>query len=167
MLKYFKPVKLYEGCFLVSTEGEIFSLRTNKILRCGISKNGYAVLSSRLDGRNGKAICLKIHRLVAEAFIPNPENKPYVNHIDGNKTNNFVENLEWVTAKENVQHGIKLGLFDASHAVTYSDEFIISIHKQLIPYDRNFGERALCRKYNISRDTFRERCFSLGLNNKP
>lgn len=68
---------------------------------------GYA--SVRLPDQNHL-----IHRLVAEAFIPNPENKPQVNHKDGNKRNNCVDNLEWVTARENALHAVALGLRGAS-----------------------------------------------------
>lgn len=56
--------------------------------------------------KDGKAKHVRVHRLVAQAFIPNPCNKPYINHIDGNRVNNNVENLEWCTQKENVHHSI-------------------------------------------------------------
>lgn len=66
------------------------------------NKTGY--IRAILFSGNGSKKRYFVHRLVAQAFIPNPENKQYVNHIDGDKTNNCVENLEWVTASENMQH---------------------------------------------------------------
>jgi hypothetical protein len=70
---------------------------------------GYANISFNI---NGKIVPALVHRLVATAFIPNPENKPFVNHINGVKNDNRVENLEWVTPKENTQHASKTGLLD-------------------------------------------------------
>lgn len=86
------------GNFIVFEDGRIF-----KRLDPLISSSGYKFV------RIGKK-SYPLHRVVASTFIPNPENKPQVNHIDGNKTNNAVSNLEWVTNQENVQHAVKLGL---------------------------------------------------------
>ena len=86
------------GNFIVFEDGRIF-----KRLDPPISSSGYKFV------RIGKK-SYPLHRVVASTFIPNPENKPQVNHIDGNKTNNAVSNLEWVTNQENVQHAVKLGL---------------------------------------------------------
>lgn len=92
--------------YMVNREGEIIT-SYGYIDKGFINSNGYRCVSTK----NGKTKF--VHRLVAEAFIPNPENKPQVNHKDGNKLNNCVDNLEWVTAKENLDHAaydLKVGM---------------------------------------------------------
>ena len=95
-----------ETNYSVSEDGIIRNDNTNKILSQRIQQ-GYCHVGLTI---NGKAKSCRVHRLVAQAFIPNPENKPYVNHIDGIRSNNNVENLEWCTPKENTQHAVKTGL---------------------------------------------------------
>lgn len=94
----------YEGLYAVSSQGEVMSLRDNHIMTPVPDKDGY--LNVCLT-KGGKSISLKVHRLVAQAFIKNPLGKPQVNHKDENKANNTVDNLEWVTAKENNNYGTR------------------------------------------------------------
>lgn len=117
-MEMFKPIKNYEGLYEISNYGNVKSLAK----KCGKGK-GYLtnekLLNLHLDrqdykyvalSRNGKVKKHKIHRLVAENFICNPCKKKQVNHINGIKYDNFVLNLEWVTASENSKHAYKIGL---------------------------------------------------------
>lgn len=96
-----KPVNGYEGIYEVSNKGRIRTLRTNKIVTPKFTKR-YCFAKLYKEGKSKQKY---IHRLVAEAFIPNPQNLPQVNHKDENPKNNSVDNLEWCTGKYNVNYG--------------------------------------------------------------
>lgn len=101
----------YEGLYQIDDSGNIFTTRRQgtdgRRIRSCIDKSGYerVYLCKR-----GKHRTFLLHRLVAETFLDNPENKPCVNHIDGNKQNNNVNNLEWVTYSENMKHAVRNNL---------------------------------------------------------
>ena len=110
----YKDISGYEGKYAVSNLGNVMSmnyLNTKKPRVMSPVKHHLGYLFVHL----GYNKIRMVHPLVAEAFIPNPENKKFVNHIDGNKQNNKVTNLEWVTSKENMNHAIKTGLRDPHH----------------------------------------------------
>ena len=92
--------------YLISNDGVVFSEQSLAILK-PFDNNGYLVVDLFANAVRQR---VPVHRMVAIAFISNPENKPFVNHIDGNKHNNNVENLEWCTASENSIHAIATGL---------------------------------------------------------
>lgn len=96
----------YEGLYYVDIFGNIYN---SKGLKMKQRENEFGYLDIGLS-KNNKQSRFKVHRLVVQAFLPNPNNLPQVNHIDGNKKNNNVENLEWVTAKDNTKHAIETKL---------------------------------------------------------
>ncbi|QVW56154.1 hypothetical protein pEaSNUABM6_00017 [Erwinia phage pEa_SNUABM_6] len=96
--------------FMVSRKGELFSLRSKRIVSQSRSGNGYVSHVTKVGGRKGKNLVLKPHIQVAKAFHPNPENKPEVNHKNGIKTCNEDWNVEWATRQENVDHSIENNL---------------------------------------------------------
>lgn len=112
-----KDIAEYEGLYQVSNLGHVRSLdrvikytnrrvvhAKSKIISGFIKKNGYISVDLYKDNKRKK---FHLHRLVGAAFIPNPENKPQINHKDENKSNNSVDNLEWMTAKENINYGTR------------------------------------------------------------
>lgn len=101
-----KKIEDYDNYFIYDN-GDVLNTSTNKILQGSIGESGYKYY--RLSKNNTKQM-FYAHRLVAQYFLDNPNNLPIVNHKDGNKLNNNVDNLEWVTEKENILHGIKTGL---------------------------------------------------------
>lgn len=114
-MEIWKDINGYEGYYQISNKGNVRSLdrfdgvhdRQETILKPNLKQNGYLQVGLR---KHSTRKWIGVHRLVAIHFIENPDNKPQVNHIDGNKQNNNVENLEWVTAKENQNHATRIGL---------------------------------------------------------
>ena len=91
----------YEGLYAATEDGRIWSYRSKKFLKPRITNSGYCRVALYKDG---KAKDFLVHRLVVEAYLPNPDNLPQVNHLDEDKTNNALLNLEWITAAENVNY---------------------------------------------------------------
>ena len=115
MIEIWKDVESYEGLYRVSNYGVVISHKKNVpvVLKPWIHQ-GYAHVELFMKNK-GKIN--KVHRLVAKAFIPNPENKPQVNHIDGNKMNNELDNLEWSTPQENIDHAYSIGIMGPRKSV--------------------------------------------------
>ena len=102
MQEIWKDIKGYEGLYQVSNLGRVKSLRYNRLMSLRTDYRGYLDVMFSVDAKTKR---YKVHRLVAQAFIPNTENKPQVNHKDENKQNNNVENLEWCTNEYNSNYG--------------------------------------------------------------
>jgi len=143
--------------YLISDEGNIKNAKTGKIRKLSKVGTGYTGCTLSLGSRKNKKV-IRVHKAVAETFISNPDNKPEVNHIDGNKDNNVVSNLEWVTSKENTAHAIKNKLRNEAYgeragASKLTQEQVSWIRSVYIPRDKIYGSRAIGRKLGIDHTT--------------
>lgn len=140
---------------LVTRDGRVKNATTGRELAVTVGKTGYPQLTIRPQGRKGRARLVKVHRLVIEAWIgPAPTPLHVVNHRDGNKLNNRVENLEWVTPAENIRHAYRNGLIlpsrgEERHNSKLTDDAVRRIRRVYTPHHPRFGARALGREYGV------------------
>lgn len=115
IIEEWRPVVGYEGLYEISNTGKVINIKTGHILKQHKDKDGYWVLSLKRD----KYKSYFAHRLVAQAFIPNPDNLPMVNHKNEDKSNCMVDNLEWCDAKYNSTYGTaRERMYEAKHRKT-------------------------------------------------
>lgn len=135
--------------YLIDTNGDIYSNRIKRLMKPHLMECGY--MRVRLVCDNGDKKSFLIHRLVAMTYIPNPEDKSEVNHIDGIKTNNTLSNLEWVTRHENQQHAFSEGLNtnsgEGNGRSLITEKEVLQIYWKLYNGARNID---VCREYNLS-----------------
>lgn len=122
--------------YMINRKGEIKSLLTNKILKPAKVKTGYMCVSLR---KNGESKTVRVHRLLAKAFIPNPDNKPHVDHINGVRDDNRLENLRWCTNQEN--QSFELARLNNSRALTGRKQSPEAVAKRAKTLQKSIGKK--------------------------
>ena len=145
MFKQIKSHPRYE----INRSGIIRNIKTKSIKAQYISSTGYYMISTSYKNKSNP---LRVHRLIAETFINNPDNKPEVNHKDGNKTNNSIKNLEWVTHLENMNHAKETGLMNnlgSSNGMAKLNESDIPKIRELL--SSGVSQYKISKMFNVSR----------------
>ena len=136
--------------YMVSRMGKVYNPDTNRFIAQIKNKDGYLFVNLYLNkGSRG----FTVHRLVAQSFIPNPDNKPTVNHKNGNKSNNWDWNLEWATRSENTQHAYDTGL---KHSISGTNHSMSKLSKEdvleiISDYNKYKGVSDIAKKFNVTR----------------
>ena len=142
--------KRYSDNYDASTDGHIRNSRTQRPLREFVGKDGY--LRTQFGGKSRL-----VHRVIASTFIDNPNNLPEVNHIDGDKLNNSVDNLEWCTRNDNLRHAYQHELRSAKRTnnarCKLTEDDVRYIKKNYRKGDKDFGASALSKKFGVARQT--------------
>ena len=135
--------------YSINENGVIINDKTRRVLKQKVNKRGYAYVTISI---NGKLKDISIHRAVAETFIPNPENKPQVNHIDGDKLNNNVNNLEWCSAKDNMKHAVENKLWDYAGTKNCKSKLSKESLEEIKALNsQGFSSRKIADKFNVSK----------------
>jgi hypothetical protein len=144
MEEVFVDIKDYEGFYKVSNTGKVFSCRRQKYLSQKSDKDGYKEVCLCVDEvRKYK----RVHRLVAEAFIPNEEYLPIINHKDGDKTNNHVSNLEWTTNYGNVIHGFNTNIEGKTLSSLSKEEMLLVVDM----YRSGYKHYEISERFNLKK----------------
>lgn len=154
MIEEWRDFQDYPDLFEVSNKGRVRNKSTGRILSQHVHKTGYCLIATKIGGRNGSCKTFRVHREVAKAFISNDKDLPIINHKDGDKTNNHIDNLEWCSYSHNSSHAYKLGL-----AVPRSQkknqklnlDQVNYVLENFKPRDKTNGARALGRKYGVDK----------------
>lgn len=175
--EYWKPMVDYEKFFEISSKGRIRSLsrevigRKNvigKVLKHNLCRGGYPTIRLSI---NGKKFSKRLHREVAKAFIPNEKELPQVNHKDGNKTNNLINNLEWCNNSYNQKHAISNGLKITKtgkeairykspiHVYSKQGEYLYDLHGNLEIINKGFDYRLVSMVVHGKRKTHKGHIF--------
>lgn len=146
-MEIWKDIKNYEGLYQVSNLGNIRSFprrgTRGKILSPGFTKKGYLQVSLV---KNGKGHPYRVHQLVGKNFIENPQKKEQINHKNGIKTDNRVENLEWCTNSENMEHSWNIGLRSKNKSYHYGKDNVLSVIVDQYSLNNIFIKRWFCIK---------------------
>lgn len=162
MKEIWKDIEGYEGYYKISNCGNVYSCNRQLQLSQLKKKSGYLKVNLH---KKGEAKTFSVHRLVALAFLPNPDNLPEVNHIDANKLNNNACNLEWCSHGDNMEHAFKTGLCKRNepktkkkkgHGVKLTKEQVIAIRNEHQKNTRGFGCKSLAKKYKVSETTIKK-----------